>query len=73
VSPNEKDTLFALQPDRFVIPGQSKNGNDERVPALEFEKDPKVPGLYRARIDRSALETNGADLEDKHLKTLNTP
>jgi hypothetical protein len=65
----EKDTLFALQPEKFRIPGQSKNG-DLPLPDLEFERDPSVPGLYRAKIENTTLaHENGDGLIIKKWKT----
>jgi hypothetical protein len=60
MSDEEKDTLFALQPEKFTIPGESKNG-DEPLPDLEFERDPSVPGLYRAKIGPVTLPENDKD------------
>jgi len=66
----EKDTLFALQPEKFLIPGHSKNG-DLPLPDLEFERDPSVPGLYRAKIEKTTLaHENGNGLIIKKLKTV---
>ena len=55
----EKDTLFAQNPRRFVIPGHTKNGHQSDVPDLVFDQDQSVPGLYRAKIDKAILAGNG--------------
>lgn len=59
----ERKTLFELAPERFVVPGQYKNGAAP-LPDLVFEKDPSIPGLYRAKIDKADITpADGGDLK----------
>jgi len=72
---DNRDTLFALKPEKFSIPGQSTNGT-QPLPDLEFERDPSVPGLYRAKIDDptfGAGNGNGIGLKIKQSGTHKTP
>ncbi len=60
-----RKTLFELAPDTFIIPGRTKNGA-EPLADLVFQKDPVVPGLYRAKLEPADLGLpNGDSLEVK--------
>lgn len=50
----KRRTLFEIAPDRFILPGQSKNG-EEPLPDLIFERDASIRGLYRAKLEHSDL------------------
>ena len=52
----DQKTVFELAPERFTVPGQSRNGTAP-TPDLEFLRDDAVPGVYRAKIDRVFLPT----------------
>ena len=61
------NNLYVLRPEKFSIPGQSSNGVHP-LPDLEFERDPSVPGLYRAKIDDptfGAGNGNGTEVKIK--------
>ena len=47
-----RKTLFELAPDKFVVPGNSKNGS-EPLEDLVFKRDAKIAGLYRAKIEHA--------------------
>jgi hypothetical protein len=64
---DQPKTLFELAPDTFTVPGQSQNGTAS-LPDLVFQRDHSVPGMYRARIDRSYLSRNGHEHADITLK-----
>ncbi|MEK7995448.1 MAG: hypothetical protein AAB403_16735 [Planctomycetota bacterium] len=56
-----RKTLFELAPDKFIVPGQSKNG--AAPPAdLVFERDKSDPGvLYRAWVEPADLGLQESD------------
>lgn len=56
MSDKEKMTLWELNPDTFVVPGESQNGATH-LPDLVFKRDEHVRGLYRATIDEQAFFT----------------
>lgn len=56
MSDQESRTLWELNPDTFIVPGESQNGAAP-LADLEFKRDEDVRGLYRATIDRQAFFT----------------
>lgn len=57
MSDQQRKTLWDLNPDTFVVPGQSQNGAAP-LPDLLFKRDAHVRGLYRATIDRQVFFTS---------------
>ena len=67
------NTLLVLKPEKFSIPGRSRNGA-QPVPDLEFERDPAIPGRYFAKIDDPTFGAgNGIASKIKQSGTHKTP